>query len=494
MAPQLSDGAQRGYRAGLAAMVRLNKKTVLRLAEKSPLFSISYAGSDERLIQNFEVEAFTVAGVLQYEAEERLKAMAKSIIDGTHPVLQKNPEQDVKALWRDEAYNILADYIDVPDMPPPGQLQTNLRTATNSAYQAAQWQRLQGVKDIYPAYRYKTRNDDRVRDEHALLHDIVARASDPIWQTIWPPNGWNCRCYIEPLSEEELATIAPEMVVNLTDTERRESLVKSAKIDPDFMRNSGKSESIWGKWLKTKLEGKVYREITERMKIVVKQMPKPEEVIIQLERNASPFRSLEYSPANVESEFPEYKVVTPLGEFSFSKKFWTKLEGERRELFGLVKPTMMKPDYIMVDAEYGTLFLKGYKKGESHLYIGVIGSESGHIISFHRKRNLEDKIKNGKLLIYQAEGVLSHSSRGAGSPDSFVELPSVSGRFTDNIADYDGKVNEIWGEFIKPGKTVIRRIRYRVEGFDVIEGEAKEWQFSCPYEEIDDYRRGVLLT
>jgi SPP1 gp7 family putative phage head morphogenesis protein len=276
MAPQLRDATTTGYHGGLATMVKLNKKKILRLAE--PLFKISYTGADQLILKNFEVEAFTVAGVLQFEAEEKLKAIAKSILDGTHPLLQKHPESDVKALWRDEAYNILADYIDIPDFPPPGILQTNLQTATNSSYHAAQWQRLRGLQDVYPAYQYMTRNDDRVREEHAILHEKVFAASDPAWNAIWPPNGWNCRCYINPLTDEEIAQVAPGLRVALTDTDQRDSLVKQAEIAPEFKRNSGQTESIWGKWLRAKMKEIDFTNVSSRMKTYADDLGLKEEI------------------------------------------------------------------------------------------------------------------------------------------------------------------------------------------------------------------------
>ncbi len=506
IAPQLAEAAVKGYRGGLAAMVKLNKKKILQLHDtknaklqnfSEPLFKISYTGTDERLLKNFEVEAFTVAGVMNYECEEKLKSAAKKILDGSHPLLQKNPEADIKALWRDEAYNILADYIDVPEMPPPSFLQTNLRTATVSAYYAAQWQRLQGLKDVYTAYRYKTMNDNRVRESHAALHNKVFNANDPIWDSIFPPNSWNCRCTVEPLSDDELTEIPSDDKVRLEDKEQRAALLSAADVKKDFNRNSGKAESIWGKWLERKFGDKDYEEITDRMKQFVSAMPDAKIVEDNLVKFAAPYRDLQYSKESVEKEFPDYKVETPLGEFNFSKKFWDKLETEeRKNLFGLVKPTMQRPEYIIVDEHYGTLFLRAFEKDGVKIFTGVITSQYGHIVSFHQKGNLASKIKNGKLLIYESERVHSTSLRGAGSPDSFVELPDATGhqkleKFDSNVRSDSDTVNEMWGEFISVGKTHVRKIRYKVEGF---EAALDDGEFALKeYSRIDDYRKGVLM-
>lgn len=282
----LAEGCEKGYKKGLQSVVSLNKKTILRLAEdakrkmsfedKSPLFTISYTKTDERLVNNFIAEAFTVAGVLNYECEEKLKALAKSIIDGSHPFLQAHPDADIKLLWQTEAYNIIGDYIEVEDlpdgqagMPAPSQLNTNLRTAVQSSYNAAQWQRLQDVKDVYPYYRYKTQADARVREEHAILHNKVFSANDPIWDIIWPPNGWNCRCYVEPLAYDEVSSINPNDRIAIEDNGQRDNLINEANISGDFRRNPGQSKSIWGKWLKMKLKDmpdEVVANIKQRLK------------------------------------------------------------------------------------------------------------------------------------------------------------------------------------------------------------------------------------
>ncbi|MDI6804930.1 MAG: hypothetical protein QME58_14010, partial [Bacteroidota bacterium] len=126
----LAEGIAKGYRKGIGDVVKLNKKVLLRLfteSAKGGLFNISYSKADKDLLKNFNAEAFTVAGVLSYECEEKLKEMASSIMDGSHPYMQQHPESSIKDVWRDEAYNILSDYIPMGGkMPPPGQLQTNL--------------------------------------------------------------------------------------------------------------------------------------------------------------------------------------------------------------------------------------------------------------------------------------------------------------------------------------------------------------------------------
>jgi SPP1 gp7 family putative phage head morphogenesis protein len=67
-----------------------------------------------------------------------------------------------------------------------------------SAYGAGSWEQLHDprIRGIIPAYRYVTMRDERVRPAHRAMEGHVAARTDPIWNTWWPPNGYNCRCRV----------------------------------------------------------------------------------------------------------------------------------------------------------------------------------------------------------------------------------------------------------------------------------------------------------
>jgi SPP1 gp7 family putative phage head morphogenesis protein len=79
---------------------------------------------------------------------------------------------------------------------------TNLRTA----HAAGLWQRIQDDKALLPWLVYRTQRDERVRASHARFDAIVARVDDPFWDTHYPPNGWNCRCFVMQMSDGMLAS------------------------------------------------------------------------------------------------------------------------------------------------------------------------------------------------------------------------------------------------------------------------------------------------
>lgn len=83
-----------------------------------------------------------------------------------------------------------------------------LETEYNTAYQigqsAATYQRLKNQTNTFPYWQYKTIGDEKVRPWHRELHDLVLPADHEIWRSIFPPNDWNCRCYVVPRLESEV--------------------------------------------------------------------------------------------------------------------------------------------------------------------------------------------------------------------------------------------------------------------------------------------------
>lgn len=84
------------------------------------------------------------------------------------------------------------------------RLQTIFRTNMRVSRAAGQWARIQALKDARPFLRYSAILDSRTRPLHARWHAIIRPVDDPIWQTIFPPNGFNCRCQVQQLSQRDL--------------------------------------------------------------------------------------------------------------------------------------------------------------------------------------------------------------------------------------------------------------------------------------------------
>ncbi len=89
-------------------------------------------------------------------------------------------------------------------------LRTEYDTAYLTAESSATYFRLIAQKDIFPYWQYITMDDGKVREEHYRLHGLVLACTDRLWDKIYPPNGWRCRCRVKPLMKHEVKDIDPE--------------------------------------------------------------------------------------------------------------------------------------------------------------------------------------------------------------------------------------------------------------------------------------------
>lgn len=73
---------------------------------------------------------------------------------------------------------------------------TEYDTAVLTAESTVNYRRLRNEQDVFPYWEYLTVGDGKVREEHRALHGVILPAVDRIWDKIYPPNGWNCRCRV----------------------------------------------------------------------------------------------------------------------------------------------------------------------------------------------------------------------------------------------------------------------------------------------------------
>lgn len=83
------------------------------------------------------------------------------------------------------------------------RLRTIFQTNVQTAHMAGRYKRMLDNVDNQPYWRYIAVMDGRTRPAHRALHGKVWRWDDPIWDVIFPPNGWGCRCTVQALSEQE---------------------------------------------------------------------------------------------------------------------------------------------------------------------------------------------------------------------------------------------------------------------------------------------------
>ncbi len=124
-------------------------------------------------------------------------------------------------------------------------------TAIGSAQMASKWKDFEEDKELSPNLTYRTVGDDRVSEEHAVLDGLTAAVDDDIWNTIYPPNRFRCRCTVTQEGSEVRRTPSKDAIAR----------VQKAKVPKLFKRNVGK-------------EGLIFTDDIPYIKTMGKRLPK----------------------------------------------------------------------------------------------------------------------------------------------------------------------------------------------------------------------------
>jgi len=127
----------------------------------------------------------------------------------------------------EQAAQDYAEGLDEAGEAAPHVLETVFRTHMNMAYSAGKWGAAFAPNSGVWGWTYLTMRDDRVRWEHRSLDGVRLTKEDPLWGRIFPPNGWNCRCWVVEVWE--------------TGSAKRRRIVRPRHIDvaPEWQFNPG---------------------------------------------------------------------------------------------------------------------------------------------------------------------------------------------------------------------------------------------------------------
>jgi len=98
--------------------------------------------------------------------------------------------------------------------------QNLLRTQAQMSYATGRYAADQdpAVQKRLWGYTYATAGDEAVRLNHAALDGMTLPKDDSRWETMWPPNGWSCRCQAIPVFDERPVT-KPDATVTIGGAE-----------------------------------------------------------------------------------------------------------------------------------------------------------------------------------------------------------------------------------------------------------------------------------
>lgn len=170
--------------------------------------------------------AFTVAGVMKLDVLQDIRAgLVKAQAEGKSLEQFKRdliPLLEAKG-WMGRGH--VADPATgevVGKRLTPRRLDTIYRTNLQSSFMAGRYQAQKENAGNRPYWEYVAILDSRTRPAHRALHGRIFKHDDGIWSTVYPPNGFGCRCRVRArsgrdLEREQLAVSSSEGRLDVID-------------------------------------------------------------------------------------------------------------------------------------------------------------------------------------------------------------------------------------------------------------------------------------
>ncbi|MEB4525450.1 phage minor head protein [Pasteurella multocida] len=186
---------------------------VLRLEPKLAVDYLKAKGYNitwnwQEQLEEAHARAFTVAKATRAEILETLHQATVQAIEQGIPerefIKNLTPKLQELGWWGKQVIVDSKGNAEQVQLGSPRRLRTILRTNKITAYHAGRYASQMENADEQPYWQYVAVRDSRTRASHLALHGKVYRYDDPIWETLYPPNDWGCRCRVRALSEFKL--------------------------------------------------------------------------------------------------------------------------------------------------------------------------------------------------------------------------------------------------------------------------------------------------
>lgn len=239
----------------------------IRNKKLRPAFSYKDVWNEEH------ATAFTVAKAMQLDVLSDIKgAVEKAIENGTTFEQFKKelkPTLMQKGWWgKKKMTDPLTGETIAAQLGSDRHLKTIYSTNLRSAYQKGQYDRTM-ESDLHPYLMYRIGPSLRHREQHVRWNNLIRPKDDPIWNYIFPPNGYGCKCYTVAVTEARkqkyecdgvpaydpgarktvrvpVHTEAPKMTYKVYENVRKGIIERiPAGITPGFNWNQGKSDRVF---------------------------------------------------------------------------------------------------------------------------------------------------------------------------------------------------------------------------------------------------------
>lgn len=152
--------------------------------------------------------AFTVAGVMKLDVLQDIRGGLQSALDngdtyqefvkGLQPLLESKGWIGKGLVADPETGELHGKQL------TPRRFQTIFDTNIQSSYNAGRYQQQMANVADRPYFERVAVMDSHTRPPHAALNGFTARADDPVWEYIYTPDGYGCRCRIRSRSQSDV--------------------------------------------------------------------------------------------------------------------------------------------------------------------------------------------------------------------------------------------------------------------------------------------------
>lgn len=215
-----------------------NKEAIVHFNGKTLLTAESYL--DVKAYEH--ALAFTVAGLMDEDLLKDVRdAVASAMENGTD---FREFKRTLKPYLMAKGW--LAETLDDGTQQLVAGSNRRLRTiySTNlqTAYSAGQWDRIQQTKEFLPYLQYMPSVSENPRLSHKRYYGLCRPADDAIWQSIMPPNGWGCKCWVKQLTKSQAQKVGISEKTELDTQEYTNPKTGKTSdvpmgIDPSFNHN-----------------------------------------------------------------------------------------------------------------------------------------------------------------------------------------------------------------------------------------------------------------
>lgn len=189
--------------------------TATRTVASQLSLAATFSDEAKRIAKGFDINIGTLSKQMRSIVAPNVRESLHSVRTRINDTLS---ELSANKIPTRQAKQILVKRLEEMGVSPrnKGYAETLVRTHGQLSWGAAQSVQLDKDVDVW-GYEYVTVGDDRVREAHEDLDGTVRKKDDPIWKTIYPPNGWNCRCQVLAIYEPQRQTRVPRGAADLVD-------------------------------------------------------------------------------------------------------------------------------------------------------------------------------------------------------------------------------------------------------------------------------------